>query len=361
MAKFNLMCRRYAGFRPSDSSDPNARVADLGKYNRALFHDLFSIKKPKYILRAEFSNLLVQYCPDEALYLCDALCELRGVVQQSRISGFTLPYTEMLLSAIFAEGDAEPEYIVPTDAAWPELPEPEPLVIHSFCPSPNPAPTAPMTPTTPVTPIFESGLELSRTGSFDEDVKDEIKKYEPSVYSNYTTAPPDDALAEEESCPTTSTTGTSLSDHVRQYEVLLPSSHSIFGSELSLDRYSAQKLENSCTPRSQLIHEDYLDITRRDLNAVSSMNPRHSAPSPNTMNNMNERDPAFLGTLGLRPVPKTPIRNRPHSVLMAFNPRKESATKPQNRCVTSMSANRKSEGAKKRYLTFVNRLRRRLN
>ena len=36
MAQLNIMCRRYAGFRPFDGSDSSARDCDLGKYNWVL-------------------------------------------------------------------------------------------------------------------------------------------------------------------------------------------------------------------------------------------------------------------------------------------------------------------------------------
>ena len=112
MAQFNIMCRRYAGFRPCDDSDSNVTVAELckSKFLTPIYCPLSINKTRKH--ENSFVNLLVPYCPDEAMYLCDALCELRGVVQRSRLSGFTLDYTKMLLSAIFSESDDEPEYVI---------------------------------------------------------------------------------------------------------------------------------------------------------------------------------------------------------------------------------------------------------
>ena len=214
-----------------------------------------------------------------------------------------------------------------------------------------------MTPVTPAPGLNFDCPKVFKTRSCGKDAIDEIENYEPSVYSNYTAAPPEDEFAEEEPRPVISDTGTTLADHVRQYEVLLPSRRSIFGSDLSLDRYTAQNVEALYTPRSQL-HREQLETPGEDRSAFPSIDPRPSAPSPNTMNSMNERDPAFLGTLGaLRPEIKTPMRIRPRSVLMAFNPRNESATEQQSRCFTSLGANESSEGSKKRYFAFVNRLR----
>src|ERR1700679_2619386 len=92
-------------------------------------------------------------------------------------------------------------YIIPTEPAWPELPEPEPeeSISNRFLCASNSVPNAPMTT------ISGYDLKMTKTRRSAEDVKEEIKIYEPSVYSNYTTAPPEDTLVEEESRLTIST------------------------------------------------------------------------------------------------------------------------------------------------------------
>lgn len=84
--------------------------------------------------------------------------------------------------------------------------------------------------------------------------------------------------------------------------------------------------------------------------------------SPNTMNQLNEQDPAFLRTLnamrGLNETrnPGTVLGGRPLSF--------QNSPKPANqdvgveRCVTSL--NNRSNSTRKRYFTFVNRLRGRI-
>ena len=53
------------------------------------------------------------------MFLCDYIANLRGIVQSSQISGFTIPYTHLLLSALFAVGDDELHYKTPKGSPWP--------------------------------------------------------------------------------------------------------------------------------------------------------------------------------------------------------------------------------------------------
>src|SRR6266487_484690 len=73
------------------------------------------------------------YCPDDAFHFLDTVKDLRGTLQQCRISGFPLQYTECLLGTIFGHGDSKPDCIIPTDYPWPDLP-PSP-VCSSYGPS----------------------------------------------------------------------------------------------------------------------------------------------------------------------------------------------------------------------------------
>ena len=98
-------------------------------------------------------------------------CDLRGILYRSRISGFTLEYTEELFRATFCDGDEEPQWNLARDCAWPPVPEQNP--VENLIP-----------------PMRLSQVELpcTPTTNFAKDVEDEMLKYESSVYSEKTKA-----------------------------------------------------------------------------------------------------------------------------------------------------------------------------
>jgi hypothetical protein len=64
----------------------------------------------------------LEYCPEETMWLCDAVINLRGILKRARLSGFRMDYTETLLQSIFGEGNDSPGWTVPIASAWPPLP-----------------------------------------------------------------------------------------------------------------------------------------------------------------------------------------------------------------------------------------------
>ncbi|KAH8816356.1 hypothetical protein F5884DRAFT_218951 [Xylogone sp. PMI_703] len=101
MAELNLMCRRYFRFGSS------------GKFE---IEDIFNY-------------------PDENQYLHDAVFQLRGIVQKSRVSGFSFRYSRMLLNALFGEGHNRPKYIYPPESPWPVIGT-SPATPLNICPTP---------------------------------------------------------------------------------------------------------------------------------------------------------------------------------------------------------------------------------
>jgi len=204
------------------------------------------------------------------------MCELRGILQRCRISGFTLDYTKTMLSAVFADGDQEPELTIPNDCAWPPVPPPDTDSIYYYS-SLN---------ATSAEPGSFFGLRLHHSRSFAETFEEEIdNRY--STYSNYT------ATSGNES----SESGRTLTDHVRQF----PPGRERTISNSSTHGPSANSSLDPSTPRFQHLQPGEIMVTRTFEITSRTRTPspkRCSTPkSPNTLNQMNERDPAFVRTL----------------------------------------------------------------
>lgn len=327
---------------------------------------------PLYEVRKEaYTNTprVVLYCPDEALSLCDAICSLRGILEKSRISGFTLEYTEMLLRAMFADGDDDPDYSPAKDCAWPPVPVPTPY--ESFDCSLNNASTSPRSPSQ-----FE--LPFTPTSSFAQDVEDEMLKYESSIYSEKTNILAENRSITEEHVLKSGTTST-LADHVQKYQECVGtiagseksnwSSPRIRFSDADSDRHllaAPSMIDSQCaTPKSsneikrtnkKASQIGFFDNDSRKhlLAATPTVDPRCPTPkSPNAMNRMNEQDPAFVRSLDDEP--KTVKKLRPKSMIPSPMRKKEDAD--GSRSQTSMGLYPRSEGTVRRYLSFVKKLR----
>ncbi|TAQ91178.1 hypothetical protein B7494_g530 [Chlorociboria aeruginascens] len=434
MAELHLMCRRYRGDRPVDESD----LYDCGPN--------------------------VPYCPEEAAYLCDALCGLRGRLQYLRISGFVESYTELLLCSVFGNGDTLPDFRIPVDDAWPPLPE-QSAGRYKYRPS--------STATT-----SEYQLKLNRTRSFTEDMHKEILRFgSPDYARSFFTADDNQSLVGNDSAPknlfvfaddnrilvkedTQSTSPTQetgnpqlelsedlkdtllfnpqalplttspssqLVEHLqcnKRYQflplidqavinmlhksedpkyfppiplIITPHPSFVFSNDTHASAGIVRRLQDlppppsyseavqshqSATPKNDLVfHNEETFITRRPVTPTLSsaiavtrppstpvqsprllpIPPRTSPPrSPNTMNDLNEQDPAFLRTLNalrsIESAPKT-TSNSGSSLLPDSNTGNMENADIPDCCVSSLSQT-KSEGQKHRYKRFVDKLRR---
>jgi hypothetical protein len=360
MAELNIMCRKYAGFRPYGGSDDATFEYEAGKVTQS--ESTIGIR----------TDRVVQYCPDEVHFLCDAVGSLRGILQRSRISGFTVEYTEMLLRSIFASGDKEPEYSPGKQYPWPTVPVHTPYIsYHSSIQVRVPDSSGSLQ------------LLLTSTTNFAQDVEDELLKYESSVYS------------ETEGVGTSRTmsaTGT-LTEHVQRYsECVGP----IVGSEGSrcatpisanhsntvneqqgsqirvsyesgrecLDATPAIVPQYAIAPMNHLATMNEQQNFRirfspdsgRNLSAVTPTGSDFRCPTPKTleeMNRLNEEDPAFVRSL--EDEAKSVKKPRPKSMIPSPMRKKEEIT-ASGRSSTSMG-NHPPEGTVRRYLSFVKKLR----
>ena len=282
-------------------------------------------------------SFAVQYCPDDAQFLCDTYCDLRGILQTSRISGFTLEYTEMLFRATFSDGDDEPEYNSADDCAWPPVPKQTPFEnLHPSLINGSLLPVSPSQLALPTTP----------TSSFTQDVEDEMRKYESSVYSEKTSVPTENASLTDH-IPKSGTSST-LADHVQKYQECVVS---IAGSDQS--NWSSPQI-----PFSDDGSERHLVATATVNSSSATFKPRNEIER---MNEQNEQDPAFVRTVdALRSLsdetPKPAKKSRPKSMIPSPKQGKGEDGN-DGRAQTSMSTHPRSEGTVRRYLSFVKRLR----
>jgi len=219
---------------------------------------------------------------------------------------------------------------------------------------------------------FDLGLHHSR--SFAEEFEEEMSRY--NRYSVYS------ATSGNES----SESGRTLTDHVRQYSSVVRETTI---SNTSTHAPSADSSLDSSTPRFQHLQPGEIMVTRTFEITSGTRTPspkRSSTPkSPNTLNQMNERDPAFVRTLNaiksksvieaneqdpafIRTVkamrsnsqtdmPPVATDTRPLSLVVPSNV--TMVERPVQRCATSMSArtNDTTGTVKRRYLSFMDRLR----
>ncbi|RDW87462.1 hypothetical protein BP5796_03156 [Coleophoma crateriformis] len=93
IAELNLMCRRYKGIRPSNHEKSPGHQSDG-----------------------------VPYCPEEYMSVCDDFEMLEGLVRKCRMSGFSRSYTDRLLQTLFRGKMVATER--PQVLAWPVIPSP---------------------------------------------------------------------------------------------------------------------------------------------------------------------------------------------------------------------------------------------
>jgi hypothetical protein len=290
------------------------------------------------------------------------MTNLRGILQRCRVSGFTLDYTKHILSAAFADGDKEPKFIKPNDCAWP------PVSARSVT---NPSYASSLHPVSE--PL---GLRLHHSRSFAEEVEEGMKRF--SILSSRSIVSHTDGLLEEQRRRDQS--NDALTDDTQQYSSTRESMFSNFTSQNEFE-----SPPDASTPRLQ---QGEIMCTRTFEVSEGTRTPspeRCSTPkSPETLNKLNERDPAFIRTLnaiktqsqieaneqdpafirsveGLRSNPQTetpPIlgEDRPRSFMPSTTTTIQS---PAERSALSMSArtNETTGIIRRRYLSFVGRLR----
>jgi hypothetical protein len=285
------------------------------------------------------------YCPVDVLNLCDPFSKLRGCLRQSRISGFPLVYTNMLLVTLFPHDLTEVSYTTPSESAWPPLP------------------TIPAT-----TALVDSSLEISRNSvfevalspslSFAQSFEDEMVKYESSLSDafNYTLAPGGvvpGSVMNNVNYPSIAIEDLSIP---RRYPSIATSYMASDGGSGSSSKSNPQiHFATQELPRGfPLENNGALKLPVQSGCRAG----RGLTPSPDTMNMLNEQDPAFLRTLqALHPdaAQASPARARPFSD--PIPPKLMEGLPGRGNPAISSLPPQVPEGTKKRYSTFLNRLR----
>ena len=336
MAELNLMCRRYGGYRTLDE-----------------IPDCTGGCRPFLTLVTFIANgNIVSYCPDDETHIIEMMPKLRGILQRCRISGFPSDYTKLMLSAIFGDGLQEPNFIVPSDSAWPPVPVPvvEPLAITSYLPAMR-VPVG-LSGTLPIRRHFSDeiassvfptlSLTLHHSRSFSDEMEDEITRYGSLFDFDKTVA------------------GESPKESHHNVNVLSTEEQrgSNIRASIISDGTSLGSPVDASTPRESLVFGEIL--CTRTFSLSESHRSLSPPRSPETLNKLNERDPAFI-----RAVPsKRSSRTSTSSIASHCTTNNENIVtmieSPALRSTSSMSA-RTDGSIKRRYTSLMDKLRGRAN
>ena len=289
----------------------------------------------------------------------------------SRVSGFTSAYTETIIRTIFTDSDNEPNWNLALggDCAWPPLPinTDDTFEVGRI----NQAMLS-LLDASPFEP-----LPLTTTSSFEEEIENELRKYESPVYS-------EKALTEE----------SALSGEYKSESTKMPSDAAEKYQEFvglinspSSSNQATYPLQNSDPTSGNLLLPVPSITTSRSANPKSHQSTqwsqtrlsndgrchllaetptdgsRCSTPkSPNAMNRRNEQDPAFLRTVdALRSLDdddKAGAAKTTRRKTMIPSPvRKREEVEGGDGSQKSQGTKTQPAGTVRRYLSFMKRLR----
>jgi hypothetical protein len=197
---------------------------------------------------------------------------------------------------------------------------------------------------------MDFSLTLCRSRSFAQDFEYEMAKYEASIYSNYITTPADETLVNEDA---DAAFGETAADDFRTNETLLLN---IKSPEMADGGTPVRCSPNDpATPRSYHPISDEFLQTPSDRLALTSSLTLNTPNSPNAMNQMNEQDPAFLRTLNaLGQHDDNQGGARSQSAMATTTSKVEESQKADH---SHTSFTNHSSGGKKRYFSFISKLR----
>jgi hypothetical protein len=304
------------------------------------------------------------------------MSELNGILQRCRVSGFTPDYTKQLLSAAFAGGDQEVEFITPNGPAWPHMPS---LDVNA------PVYTSNLHPNSALLPE-PFGLRLHHSRSFAQEFEEEIERLDEETYrhdsiSNYIASSLTGALLEDQGHGL----GNGDSDGIQQYS-------NVRGSILSTASTQLGTPMDASTPRFEQLQPGEIMCTRTYEISQGTRTPppeRCSRPNtpntPNTLNKLNERDPAFIRTLNalktqsqieaneqdpafIRTVeamrknsqtdaPAVASENKPPFMFMPTTATVVESPAQRSASAVSARTNESKGVIKRRYLSFIDRVR----
>ncbi|KAI9642445.1 hypothetical protein NHQ30_009250 [Ciborinia camelliae] len=223
MAQLVVLCRRFNGNRRVDENDPTWKADDI-----------------------------FEYCPKEAIQFCDAIINLRGTVKSVRMAGFPLDYTKTLLKAMFSQAEDFHHYIIPNQSAWPPLPQ--------LYPGPRHAPNLYAASMAPMSPELPNYRESLNTQWQDEQSIDSSERPEDNGDSPMR--------------PETSLSVTTVGDHVKLYQDLLP--------PINSPRPSADPVE--LVPDSNATPTMVATVTHEVMAAEDRNNLKRHPKKPNPRN-----------------------------------------------------------------------------
>ena len=212
------------------------------------------------------------------------------------MSGFTLEYTKLILSALYSIGKKEPEYKTPNGSPWPIV-----------------APGSVIIPTPKIASEFEFGLQSEKSQTATPDIYRVRQGNKTPTHTTPTSFDIDNVIHNDDAAINRGYP-VAVGQNAVAAQPIPPLLVSISGSAPSIDTSDAREDRNS-TPR--LPSSVVLQLVPADIIPADIIPARPSTPeqgglfsaqrqssgssnllsSPNTMNKLNEQDPAFRRTM----------------------------------------------------------------
>ncbi|KAF4630380.1 hypothetical protein G7Y89_g7764 [Cudoniella acicularis] len=310
MEALSILCRRYHGYH-----DP--KLFGLESFDDLEDDDRYNFSDESHyavqVVHARSDPL--PYCPEEVMSLFDCTVNLHKVLRCLRLAGLFYHYSHGLMEVTMMIDD-KLVYVKPAGPAWPIPPSPGSIVASSRS-SPH---AASYETTCGVGPdIAELARILNENKSVAENIGEELHRYDSSIYTE--SVPDDKPSKGEENMKVSRHGGKEPADQGTYQSLTASPPSSIFSKRTSSPRRNSRAL----SPKPQAIRPF----------------------SPNTMNEMNERDPiyqrsvlAFRASRGL-----DLSSNRSSSAQVVERPNIETPG-DMKRCTTSLCITQKGKAQK---------------
>lgn len=224
------------------------------------------------------------------MFLCDYIVNLYGRVQSSRMSGFTLDYTKLILSALYSIGKRKPVYKTPNDSPWPTV-----------------VPGSVIIPTPKIASEFEFGLQPNKSQIETPNIDTERHSNKSRMDNTPTRSDVHNAIHNDDvttnyGFPMGSEENTVATKGTPSIPVSISSNTPLINTLDGRESGNSMAYLNSCGV-SQIAPADKIipcpSTPERSSSAIQkeSSGSRNLLSSPNTMNKLNEQDPAFRRTI----------------------------------------------------------------
>ena len=224
------------------------------------------------------------------MFLCDYIVNLYGRVQSSRMSGFTLDYTKLILSALYSIGKRKPVYKTPNDSPWPTV-----------------VPGSVIIPTPKIASEFEFGLQPNKSQIETPNIDTERHSNKSRMDNTPTRSDVHNVIHNDDvttnyGFPMGSEENTVATKGTPSIPVSISSNTPLTDTLDGRESGNSMAYLNSCGV-SQIAPADKIipcpSTPERSSSAIQkeSSGSRNLLSSPNTMNKLNEQDPAFRRTI----------------------------------------------------------------